>query len=178
MKSALMIFFVLACMLLMNCSPKSNTHSAIFAGNVSAGIIDGVEMTAEESLSKHLVLIHDGSETFCTGALIAKDIVLTAAHCYNPGRKMYIGFSIDGTRKNIARLRPHLVTKYKIPEGFEIGEDGEFKKDVDVLDIMIVKFDNGTPEGFAPAELFEAESIHPPEIAEHTIVTADRKSVV
>lgn len=170
MKSALVIFFVLACMLLMNCSPRNNSQSAIFAGN-SSGIVNGVEVTAEDPLAKHLVVIHDGAEAFCTGTLIAKDIVLTAAHCYQ--KTMYIGFSIDGTPKNIAHLRPHRVTAYKIPEGYEPpGEDGNFKKDRNLFDIMIVKFDGGTPEGFVPAEVFEARSIYPPEIDDNKIVTA------
>lgn len=171
MKSALMIFFVLACMLLMNCSPKSNTHTAIFAGNGSAGIINGVDVTAEDPLAKQVVMFHDGVETFCTGTLIAKDIVLTAAHCLRSG-KMYVGFSVDGNPKNVARLRPHRVIDYKLPEGFEIGEDGEFRPGADVLDMMIVKFDNGTPDGFVPAELFESESIYPPEIDDAKVVTA------
>lgn len=170
MKSALMIFFILTIMVLVNCSPKARS-SAIFAGNGS-GIVNGVEVPADDPLVKHVVMITDGVETHCTGTLIAKDIVLTAAHCLRKGQKMYVGFSIDGTPKNIARLRPHLVTAYKIPEHFEIGEDNQFKQAADVMDMMIVKFDNGTPEGWEPAELLESETIYPPEIAESKILTA------
>jgi hypothetical protein len=170
MKSALVIFFVLACMLLANCSPRNNSQSAIFAGN-SSGIVNGALVTKADPLAKHLVMLTNGYRIVCTGTLIAKDIVLTAAHCYEDG-KLYVAFSVDGTSENIAKLRPHLVTAHKIPEGYVPPVDDAFESDSDVLDIMVIKFNNGTPDGFVPAELLESESIYPPEIAADKVITA------
>ena len=50
------------------------------------------------AMARHVVLITGSTGTFCTGAAIARDLVLTAGHCVDP-RDSYklIQFSTDGT---------------------------------------------------------------------------------
>jgi secreted trypsin-like serine protease len=53
----------------------SAAPAAAITGNAPAGLMQG----------RHEVMITGSGGTFCTGAAIARDLVLTAAHCVQPG---------------------------------------------------------------------------------------------
>ena len=169
MKSFLASFAILCSFLLVQCSPKNTSN--VLSTSEGQGIVNGIDVKQDDPLAKSIVMLTDGKVAFCTGTLIAKDIVLTAGHCMQAGDgKLYVGFSIDGTDKNVPKLRRHLITATKRPDGFKVDKDNNFTVETDALDLMIVKFDGGTPEGYVPAELFEAPSIHPPELDKGTVV--------
>lgn len=59
---------------------------ACFVLSVSpAGAIVGNAPAADPALARHLVMIVGSRGNFCTGTAIARDLVLTAAHCVAPG---------------------------------------------------------------------------------------------
>lgn len=64
-----------------------------FAGNAFAGadIIDGDMVRPIDNLHRHIVRIivtkSDNSTGICTGSIISRDIILTAAHCFPAGSK-------------------------------------------------------------------------------------------
>jgi len=57
----------------------------LLLASASAVAMVGGAPAAEPSLARHLVLIVGSRGTSCTGTAIARDLVLTAAHCVLPG---------------------------------------------------------------------------------------------
>ncbi len=51
----------------------------------AAALVGGAEAADETAAARHAVLIVGSRGTSCTGAAIARDLVLTAAHCVPPG---------------------------------------------------------------------------------------------
>jgi secreted trypsin-like serine protease len=167
MKSFLASFAILSSFLLVQCGPKNTSN--VVAANGGQGIVNGTEVKQEDPLTKSIVMITDGKIALCTGTLIAKDIVLTAGHCLE-GSKLYVGFSIDGSDKNVPKLKRHRVTATKRLDGFKVDKNNNIPVQSDGLDLMIVKFDGGTPDGYVPAELFESPTIYPPELEKGAVV--------
>jgi hypothetical protein len=70
----------------------------------------GGAVPADPSAARHLVLIVGGRGNFCTGTAIARDIVLTAAHCVPPGAD-YKLIEFDSLRqptfRDVALVVPH-----------------------------------------------------------------------
>jgi Trypsin len=58
--------------------------SILIASAPAAAMVGGAP-AADPSLARHLVLIVGSRGTSCTGTAIARDLVLTAAHCVLPG---------------------------------------------------------------------------------------------
>jgi secreted trypsin-like serine protease len=168
MKSFLAFFVILSSFLLVQCSP--NNSSNVVSADGGQGIVNGIEVKQEDPLTKSIVMITDGKIALCTGTLIAQNIALTAAHCLEGKRKLYVGFSIDGSDKNVPKLKRHLVTAFKRIDGFTVDKNNNIPVARDGLDLMIVKFDGGTPDGYVPAELFESASIYPPELEKGAVV--------
>jgi hypothetical protein len=57
----------------------------LLAASAQAAAMVGGAPAAESSLARHVVLIVGSRGTSCTGTAIARDLVLTAAHCVLPG---------------------------------------------------------------------------------------------
>jgi secreted trypsin-like serine protease len=74
--------FVLLLSVLLAASP-----AAAITGNAPAALMQG----------RHAVMITGSGGTFCTGAAVARDLVLTAAHCVLPGAS-YKLVEFDATR--------------------------------------------------------------------------------
>jgi hypothetical protein len=59
--------------------------AAALALRLAAHAMVGGAPPADPALARHVVLIVGSRGTFCTGVAIARDLVLTAAHCTQPG---------------------------------------------------------------------------------------------
>src|ERR1700680_4037243 len=51
----------------------------------AAAMVGGASVLGADGLGRHLVLIVGSRGTACTGTAIARDLVLTVAHCVAPG---------------------------------------------------------------------------------------------
>src|SRR5262249_62210871 len=58
---------------------------ALLLASLPAAAMVGGAPPAAPAIARHVVLIVGSRGTFCTGVAIARDLVLTAAHCTLPG---------------------------------------------------------------------------------------------
>jgi hypothetical protein len=76
----------------------------------AAAIVGGAPEATRETGAAHTVLLVGSRGTSCTGAVIARDLVLTAAHCVLPGAD-YKLVEFDAARRptlrDVARIVPH-----------------------------------------------------------------------
>jgi secreted trypsin-like serine protease len=63
---------------------------------------------ASHSIARHVVMVVGSDKTFCSGVVIAQDLILTAAQCIHPATKYgIIGFDAPKTLKNVASTIVH-----------------------------------------------------------------------
>ena len=126
------IFFLLACLMLM---PPA-AALAMVGGAREAGITEG---------ARHAVLIVSSRGSSCTGTAIARDLVLTAAHCVLPGAD-YKLVEFDAARgpvlKDVAQVVRH--------PGFSLQS---LQAQRATADIALLKLAEPLAPRFAPAAL-------------------------
>src|SRR6201996_4955428 len=89
---------------------------ALFVLPSPAGAIVGGAAPAPEAIARSVVTIVGSRGNFCTGSVIAPSLVLTAAHCVQPGADSRIGkYGADKT--------PQLqdVKSVAVHRGFRMG---------------------------------------------------------
>jgi secreted trypsin-like serine protease len=132
------------------CSPKSQTtNSQNLESEFNSGIVGGVAVRGNDTIARSTVGIaseYDG--VFCSGTLIAKNLVITAAHC--------TGVTAD-PRDMLIAFHPHQAkgTTRKVLGGQVTKEWPmlDLQKDEDWGDVAILRFEGSLPEGFTPATL-------------------------
>src|SRR5262249_42543407 len=76
----------------------------------SATAMVGGAPAAAPTIARHVVLIVGSGGTFCSGVAIARDLVLTAAHCTQPGadyKLMELDAAHQPTLRDVANIAPH-----------------------------------------------------------------------
>lgn len=117
------------------------------ASVVSAIAMVGGAPDAEPSIARRIVLIVGSRGTACTGVVIARDLVLTAAHCVLPGADYKLVTYDEGRRPvllDTARVARH-------PQ-FDINTLLAHRA---TADIALMKLASPLPAAFAPAALAE-----------------------
>ena len=99
-------------------------------------------------------LLSSTGRSFCSGTIISKEHVLTAAHCVNKIKVAYIGFGTDfSKRSNIKRSQLREATTqfghedFNSPKAAFRGLRDYLKLEKPINDIALVKFTGGLPEG-------------------------------
>ncbi|MFZ4405204.1 MAG: S1 family peptidase [Pseudobdellovibrionaceae bacterium] len=144
---------------------KSKNHPIMASQN---GIIGGQIVTDKSPFAKSVVSIiyynfDDNSNPVsagaCTGVLIGKDTVLTAAHCLKEDKTYYVIFSnnciikIKDFNENTEGPNSRFV-KYKImhPDYSSTEDSSQYG------DIGFVKFSGRLPQGYKPVSLAPTDS--------------------
>jgi hypothetical protein len=115
----------------------------------SAAAMVGGASPPEPTIARHVVLLVGSHGTSCSGVAIARDLVLTAAHCALPGSE-YKLVEFD------AAHRPHLrdvVTTATHPQ-FSLATLLGHRA---TADVAVMKLAAPLPAGLAPAPLASAE---------------------
>lgn len=122
------------------------------------GIVNGTgRMSAvSKSLSRSVVAIISESskgQSLCTGSIIGKELILTAAHCVDgkPSR-MEVVFKSNVKKAHDADRRP--VKGYiQHPNWRESRDSGSGGSGINRGDLAVLKFTGGLPKGFVPLSL-------------------------
>lgn len=131
------------------CSPHPDQLSA----DPADGIVRGHRANRKTELSRSVVALVTESEkgqALCTGTLIEKDLVLTAAHCVegNPDRLVVVfGSQVKSAKQENMR---EVVAYVQHPRWHQPTEAGRG-------DLALVRFAGDLPDGFAPAQLATSE---------------------
>ncbi|MBO0713060.1 MAG: trypsin-like serine protease, partial [Acetobacteraceae bacterium] len=100
---------------------------------------------ADPAIARHVVLIVGSGGTFCTGVAIARDLVLTAAHCTLPGAD-YKLMEFDATHQPVLRD----VTRVARHPQFDLKALLAHRA---TADLTLLKLAHPLGEAFAPAPL-------------------------
>lgn len=144
-----------------------------------ASIIGGVEVLPEEIFAHSTIALYmpkeapaQGIANFCTGTLIAKNIILTAAHCFKDVAEQYlripveefypkvlVGFGLELVqREDDQRVTFRKIKNILIHPGYEVGMVRRATR-VPMPDLAILLLDNDAPEGFVPMTLGQDPSL-------------------
>lgn len=126
--------------------------------NQDLGIVNGTgRMSAVSKGLAHSVvaIVTESSKgrSLCTGSIIGKDLILTAAHCVDgkPSR-MEIVFKSNVKKAHKTDRRP--VKGYiQHPNWRESRDAGSGAAGINRGDLAVLKFTDGLPKGFAPLSL-------------------------
>ncbi|KYG70019.1 hypothetical protein AZI85_15110 [Bdellovibrio bacteriovorus] len=132
------------------CAPSADDGGVVLS-DTSAGIFGGDKVDSDERIAQSTVGIYNTEKkAICTGTLIAKNVVLTAAHCLVGSKsEMEIRFgtkiSKGVSRKVVEALRePHYTNTIIFgPE----------------RDIALIKFAGSLPSGYRPINILNDFSV-------------------
>lgn len=149
-KTAALIIWMLT---LTACGQKA--QDSTIQGN-DQSIVGGEEVLAEDPIAASTVAIaHRFAGVFCSGTLIAKNLVVTAAHCTQPipwdddPTNLVIVFSRDLTSESAEGRR---VLGGRVPPAW-VNLNGVEVPEKNWGDIAVLRFQGTAPEGFKPATL-------------------------
>ena len=129
------IFFLLACLMLM---PPA-AALAMVGGAREAGITEG---------ARHAVLIVSSRGSSCTGTAIARDLVLTAAHCVLPGAD-YKLVEFDAARRPVLKDIAAIVRH----PAFDVGAVLRHRSTADVALLKLAAPLSNPAVALAPADV-------------------------
>lgn len=120
--------------------------------SMNPAIINGREVSKTDIFAKHVVGIFKKGETKCTGVLISKNAVLTAAHCLPDISKASISFGLNKKNLQLLPITGHLQHLQYDESIVGIVEDP-------ANDVMVVTFRGDLPAGFEPAEISDEDLV-------------------
>lgn len=150
---------VLATALVTNCAPTNSPYPANSNYDVydSSGIIGGTLATSQfqkENGVVQLKMISKQGQATCTGTLIARNVVMTAAHCVTDPDITNVAVVFALTDKGLTEEKIIFATDAAVHSDYIELKNPETVKDSDIWnDIALVKLSKDAPVDFKLAQL-------------------------
>lgn len=130
-------------LILWGCGPE-NTDYTPSPGDVA--IVGGDTTDKDNPIANYVVLIYDNpTKTYCTGTLIKKNLILTAAHCIGAGPEgLSLAFGLNPLSGQYTLIKAHKVafhSKYKKLNASERN------------DVALISFKQAAPANYRPVLL-------------------------
>lgn len=116
----------------------------------AATALGGAQSRAETGLAPHLVMVltRDGNRHgACTGTIVARDVVLTAAHCVAGKRQVVVAYGENGGH----------VLQRVVQRAIHPGFSGRSRVSID---LALIRLDGPLPGRFQPLALDRGEGQH------------------
>lgn len=163
------------------CAPHSDKAGEISATSDDASIVNGTAVKSTEDIAKSTVALYitmnRGGQTrfrnFCSGTLIAPDLVMTAAHCvvdmadavqidmskYLASVQVAFGTAVVRSAKD-SKIQLRNLKAIKVHEEYVINSV-ENAETVPMHDIALLRLSSAAPAGYIPAQLpSDAKPLH------------------
>ena len=143
--------------LMVACGGSDSNKPSNFTDDPGQNIIGGSEVRSGDSRFKSVVgiiMVDDRTGQalgVCTGTLIRKNVVLTAAHCVLASKGKVNFILYFGTDL----LNLNQTNAYRVGVAAITHEKYSAELDKDAYDIALIKFDGDLPPGFAPVEILK-----------------------
>jgi secreted trypsin-like serine protease len=93
--------------LIVDLLPPLAAAIALLSAFPAAALVGGAPQ-ASDAIARYVVMVVGSDKTFCSGVVIARDLILTAAQCVHPATKYgIVGFDAPKTLKSVARATLH-----------------------------------------------------------------------
>lgn len=147
MKKSLFLMLLILC---VGCGKESGNSTAKVIGS---HIVGGEKIKENNLYSRYTVgLLNTKKQTICTGSIIEKDLILTAAHCVDNASpkdiEVNFGFTIGGTNS----------IKYKA-HSLYLHEKYVHTKELLDNDIAIIRLAKAVPAPYLPLDLEESRTL-------------------
>jgi secreted trypsin-like serine protease len=154
-------FFVAGILISLVACNNTQRNNPLTVANDSSNIMGGVEVFNSDPLKKHVVLINSygidklddpkpGKFSVCTGIVISKKHILTAAHCVPEAKNqilvMEILFTTDVENENYEKA---FATVMKEHEEYQKDKNSHF-------DMAVLKLNKEIPEDYEPISILPA----------------------
>lgn len=145
---------IVGLLVLSNCSRQ--TYENNINTRSGSSIINGTEVLETDSIASHTVMVHDIKNGYvCTGVIVLKNVVLTAAHCLS---KKHNDFEVIFSTKGYELMDYHNDNEFirhadKVVIHKDYVTDYAKQPPMNQSDIGLVYFRGELPAGYKPANV-------------------------
>lgn len=156
------VFFIAMISIFSACGQRAaDADKTLQSSPVS--IIGGEKLSQGSLLAANIVAVWDPQNQFlCTGTLISKDVVLTAAHCVpQKATRLQVLFGTEISSILEGRAAPPQKLDIRSVAGAEVHPQYKAammeQRSIDQNDIALVKFAGSLPAGYRPATVLKSD---------------------